>query len=192
MSFAGAKHCSHCGQELTAAEIAVCTGHLCPRCQKQMRVMAVGDTFLEECGHCGGVWVDAASFQQLVDNRETRAATLGIGTLERHNPEPLVKYVPCPLCGKLMLRVNFARSSGVIVDYCKGHGTWFDHDELRRILEFIDAGGLGVAREREKRELEEQRKRLVTERATAVPEAKSEDYGRVIAAARFLLQLLFS
>jgi len=55
---------------------------------------------------------------------------------------------------------NFARCSGVIVDICKGHGTWFDRDELSRIVEFIRAGGLEMARTKEKVELEEERRRL--------------------------------
>ena len=34
-----------------------------------------------------------------------------------------------------MNRVQFANCSHVIVDVCKPHGTWFDRDELRRIVE---------------------------------------------------------
>ena len=71
-----------------------------------------------------------------------------------------VRYVPCPECGELMNRINFARCSGVIVDVCKRHGTWFQREELRRIVEFIRAGGLDVSRAKEKRELEEKRRQL--------------------------------
>ena len=41
-----------------------------------------------------------------------------------------------------MTRRAFADHSGVIIDYCAEHGVWFDEDELARVLEFIDAGGL--------------------------------------------------
>jgi hypothetical protein len=51
-----------------------------------------------------------------------------------------------------MNRINFAHTSGVIVDVCTKHGTWFDADELRRVLEFITAGGLEAARARELRQ----------------------------------------
>ena len=47
-------------------------------------------------------------------------------------------------------RINFAKCSGVIVDVCKGHGTWFDRDELTRIVEFIRGGGLDAARAKER------------------------------------------
>ena len=40
-----------------------------------------------------------------------------------------------------MLRRNFRRSSGVITDVCRDHGTWLDADELEQIAGFILSGG---------------------------------------------------
>jgi Zn-finger nucleic acid-binding protein len=59
-----------------------------------------------------------------------------------------------------MNRSNFARSSGVIIDICKRHGVWFDAEELPKIIEFIRRGGLDRQREKEKLQLEEQRRNL--------------------------------
>ena len=59
-----------------------------------------------------------------------------------------------------MNRVNFASCSTVVVDVCKTHGTWFDKDELRRIVEFIRAGGLDKARTKQIEELERQKREL--------------------------------
>jgi hypothetical protein len=39
---------------------------------------------------------------------------------------------------------------------------WLDRDELRRIIEFIRAGGLDLAREAEKEDLQPERQRLET------------------------------
>jgi Zn-finger nucleic acid-binding protein len=69
-----------------------------------------------------------------------------------------VRYVPCPDCGKLMNRVNFGRRSGIVVDACAQHGTWFDADELRRVVEFVRDGGLERARAQERMQLEEERR----------------------------------
>jgi len=66
-----------------------------------------------------------------------------------------------------MNRMNFARCSGVIVDACKGHGTWFDRDELSEIIQFIRSGGFEVSRQKEKRELEFERQQLRTEQMVA-------------------------
>jgi Zn-finger nucleic acid-binding protein len=63
-----------------------------------------------------------------------------------------------------MHRVNFARCSGVVVDVCREHGTWFDLNELQRIMQFIRSGGLDRVRERQRRELEEERRRLESAR----------------------------
>jgi len=63
-----------------------------------------------------------------------------------------------------MNRMNFARCSGVIVDVCKQHGTWFDRDELSRIVEFIRGGGLNAARAKEKLAIAEEREQLRQEK----------------------------
>jgi len=77
---------------------------------------------------------------------------------------PKAVYVPCPHCGQLMNRINFAHCSGVIVDVCRGHGTWFDRDELREIVEFIRVGGLEVSRQKEHQEIKYEREQLKSER----------------------------
>jgi Zn-finger nucleic acid-binding protein len=41
-----------------------------------------------------------------------------------------------------MHRRNFARISGVIVDECRGCGTFFDAGELEDVLAFVRSGGL--------------------------------------------------
>jgi Zn-finger nucleic acid-binding protein len=107
--------------------------------------------------------VDVPSFEKICADREQQAAVLGAAS-----PVPRgevsesgkVRYAPCPQCAQLMNRINFARCSGVIVDICKGHGSWFDRDELTRIVEFIRAGGLDAARAREKAAIQEERRQL--------------------------------
>jgi Zn-finger nucleic acid-binding protein len=69
-----------------------------------------------------------------------------------------VRYLPCPLCHSSMNRVNFGKVSGVIVDVCKMHGTWFDAGELTRVVAFAGAGGLERTRERERMEKEKRDK----------------------------------
>jgi hypothetical protein len=95
-----------------------------------------------------------------------------------------------------MNRVNFARCSGVVVDVCKGHGTWFDLDELAGIVEFIRKGGLDQARAREKAQLEEARRQLQAEQLAASDKSSSlivnddERQSGLGEAARELLKIL--
>ncbi len=53
-----------------------------------------------------------------------------------------VRYLPCAQCDQRMARRNYGQRSGVIVDACVTHGTWFDAQELRKVLDFVAAGGL--------------------------------------------------
>ena len=68
------------------------------------------------------------------------------GEAPRGNPmaDP-VHYRPCPSCHQLMNRKNFGGMSGIIVDVCTLHGTYFDAGELPRVLEFVRRGGLAKA-----------------------------------------------
>ncbi len=107
-----------------------------------------------------------AAFEKICAEREQQSAVLGAASTapaNTVNTQGKVNYVPCPECKQLMNRINFARCSGVIVDVCKGHGTWFDRDELSRIIEFIRGGGLEASREREKAAIKEERRRLLDE-----------------------------
>ena len=41
-----------------------------------------------------------------------------------------------------MARMTFGKRSGIVVDACHEHGTWFDAGELDGALAFVRAGGL--------------------------------------------------
>jgi Zn-finger nucleic acid-binding protein len=165
MVFAGAKFCSHCGAAIARQEVDAATQLLCPRCQVDMQAVVIGQTNLRECSRCEGIWADTESLQRICADREQQSAVLGVAQslpTDATNLERNVRYVPCPTCQKLMNRVAFAHCSRVVVDVCREHGTWFDKDELRRIVEFIRSGGLEQSRAEEIQELEHKRQELRT------------------------------
>jgi Zn-finger nucleic acid-binding protein len=167
-----------------------------------MQPLQLGSTTVQECERCHGLWLDVRSFENICASREQQATVLGGASPAPQNiakDSVAVKYVPCPQCAQLMNRINFARCSGVIVDVCKGHGTWFDREELSRIVEFIRDGGLEAARQREKAQIEEERRRLRDEQLAASDISRSmctrlDDFDdrRIsgIASARGLLKFL--
>ena len=202
MIFLGAKFCSHCGARVDRTDVDGAPRQRCPRCRVDMTAAVLGGTNLRECPRCEGVWADAASFQQICADREKQAAVLGMANpipdAADGDVEKNIRYLPCPLCNKLMNRVNFARCSHVIVDVCTPHGTWFDKDELRRIVEFIRSGGLETARAREIAELEAQRRQLQAakvagtwEASNSISTSKYDDWGLGMSAASDILSLLF-
>jgi Zn-finger nucleic acid-binding protein len=131
----------------------------------------VGPVTLGECPACGGVWVDAPSFESLCRDREKQAGVLGaarpLNAAAAGSGGAGLTYRPCPECRQLMNRVNFAKCSGVVLDVCKPHGVWFDVDELRSVVAFLSAGGLERTRDREKEELRAEREKLRWEQALA-------------------------
>lgn len=158
--FQGAKFCSHCGAKVDEVKPAVETARECPRCKLPLGAVTIGTASVLECGKCEGLWVDTATFEQIRDDREKQAAVLGMpGSQSAANAYRLeaVHYIPCPVCHTLMNRVNFAHCSHIIVNVCMQHGTWFDKDELRQIVEFIRGGGLEKSRLQEIDELDRKR-----------------------------------
>lgn len=169
LQFQGARFCSQCGARLEREESDDAKGRRCPRCTQALQPVILGKTQLDECPKCEGLWLDRASLDQICSDREQQSIVLGNPLLgpppSSVNIEERIRYLPCPVCRNLMNRVNFASCSHVIVDVCRAHGTWFDKDELRRVVEFIRAGGLDAARAREIEELKARRRELDAARA---------------------------
>jgi len=163
MMFLGSKFCGHCGATAYAAEL-IHDEHPgdCPRCKVALQSLKIDTVLIRECGRCGGFWSDIAAFENLCANKESQASVIGfIGSYVHQNADaPAISYVPCADCGQLMNRSNFARSSGVIIDMCKQHGVWFDADELPKIIDFIDKGGIDRSREKEKIAIADERSKL--------------------------------
>ncbi len=169
---ADARHCPGCGTSLQGrpeSDDLEASGGACPRChpvEVGLRRRELGGLPLSGCPGCGGVFIESSALDALMKDGDQQAqvfVALGPSAPEGRSstaprlPEP-IKYLPCPSCKSLMSRYNFGRSSGVIIDRCKSHGTWFDATELERVLTFVRGGGLDVARRREIEELEDKLK----------------------------------
>jgi Zn-finger nucleic acid-binding protein len=177
--FRGNSFCQHCGAPIGTGGAA---GHatpegasqrLCPRClpevESRLTAHLIGDTLLDECQNCGGLWIDRAAFDRVVEDRSRQSKLLAVnldgsraaaGSPDSATPGaavPPVRYLPCPDCRVLMNRKNFGERSGVIVEVCKPHGIWFDRDQLSVALRFVMAGGLEETHRRHLEEIARQR-----------------------------------
>lgn len=150
----GARHCSSCGAALEAPMESAAPELKCPGCASRLGSVRLGQIPLRPCLACGGIWMARAAFEALAKAHEARDVFLGSPQgVAPGAPVPApsaVRYRPCPVCGKLMNRMNYARISGVIIDACREDGFWFDPDELRRVVVFIESGGLDRAAARER------------------------------------------
>ena len=168
----GARFCSACGVRIDPEKIRTVPAEArCPRCEGELVEREAGGKEYLECTSCGGIWVDAEFFEKCIRERDLKAlAAFGkgegtgpggpSGPGSRSADLEKVRYIPCPVCGQLMNRKNFAGCSGVIIDWCGRHGFWFDAEELEKILRFVQSGGLDKARERELRRSQEEIIRL--------------------------------
>ena len=154
----GMNHCPHCGAATVDPAAERSKPLRCPRCDTDLASISVGSSLLDTCSGCGGLWMDSHSFQNICTREQEQESVLG------YSPPPPTDYphrksrrayIPCPECGKLMNHKNFCGCSGVVLDWCRDHGSWFDRSELRQIVAFIRNGGLRKAREREHQKLKD-------------------------------------
>jgi Zn-finger nucleic acid-binding protein len=144
-TFADAKHCAGCGVRIAPEAVlrALADRH-CPRCRQPLTESEDEGRRYVECTRCGGLWLDETLFERIASEKE-RALPVAIRGPVPAAGQPQgredVRYLPCPVCSQIMSRRNFAGCSGVVLDWCRGHGWWFDAAELERVLAFLEQGG---------------------------------------------------
>jgi len=144
------RFCTACGIGFRPEPLCV-DGHElpCPACDASMPPTQVAGIGLNECRQCQGLWVPGENFDALVrraaevrKNADVNGQAAPAPRMKGGNPaRGEVKYRKCPECQAFMHRRNYLRSSGVVIDVCKDHGTWLDADELEEIAGFILSGG---------------------------------------------------
>ncbi len=161
--FLGTKFCPHCGEALDRSDETAERKMPCPRCGKDLEPAMIGEVWILECGECGGIWLDKETFREICDVRDKKALPFPGTACPDRSPradKPARMYIPCPVCGELMNRKNFAGCSGVIIDWCRQHGMWFDRTELQQVADFIRDGGMQKARAIEIERLREKQREL--------------------------------
>jgi len=166
MNMTRAHHCSGCGAELgLIVESALQNAH-CSDCHAPLEAIAEATGTLLNCRKCGGQFVEHALLRSLLEHNELTGLAFADAPYQKPPKTSVerVHYRPCSVCQQMMNRKNFGGASGVIVDVCARHGTWFDAGELPQVLAFVKSGGL--VRERQRAE-ERQRQARAHEREMA-------------------------
>ncbi len=140
---------------------------ICPRCDIPLKTidLKVDGTFLiERCETCMGLFFDPNELEALLEKSVENVFDINYKQINTVNKELSgrrreVQYIKCPVCRKLMNRMNFGTKSGVIVDRCKDHGVWLDSGELKHLLEWRKAGGALLSQQREQEKAREQRRK---------------------------------
>ena len=116
-----------------------------------MQREAIEDVEVDQCGQCGGVWLDVGEVKLLAEKQE--AAIAGNAELA-HSLERLSKgrtatepgvfpptervNIPCPSCGGKLLVVVFGPSK---IEQChKCDGIYLDRGELENAMQLVEEG----------------------------------------------------
>jgi Zn-finger nucleic acid-binding protein len=104
----------------------------CPRCKEQLIELEIRAGVASGCNRCRGVWLDDAAYAEVRAQSWTRI-------VEKASRKPLAerdesRQLICPICRKNMQKTELAY---VTVDFCPGHGTWFDPGEVESVAHEI-------------------------------------------------------
>jgi len=113
----------------------------CSRCSRPLEPVTRNGYPVELCSAGHGLFVETAVLACMIDEAKSASPpdpdTAAQPALAGGGP---VRYVPCPVCAQTMSRRNFGRISGILVDECPNHGTWFDAGELEQSMTFASSG----------------------------------------------------
>ncbi len=145
-----ARFCHSCGSPLVVDEkLGSPSPWHCPVCGPQAMLLSrsLGQKKVSvlECQRCAGMWLSHQALEHLVEQAAQEAHPVPPETVKPvaspAQPQPGPRYRRCVECGQIMVRRNYGRRSGVIVDVCGRHGVWFDCEELHKVLRWIRSGG---------------------------------------------------
>jgi len=139
--------CPFCGADYVRE--AVNAAPICPNCGIETVTHDYRGNDLDMCPQCNGLWLDRSEFRRLTSERDVYADETLPSEFHREPLPEEVRYLKCPLCNSLMVRRNFKKISGVIIDVCRHHGVWLEAGELQQIRAFVANGGLDELRDRE-------------------------------------------
>ena len=116
----------------------------CPSCKIPLNIQRISNfknIYIDKCDECHGVFLDFGELESILREEIERSGFKDLRKLQEIQNNPLykeseVRYKNCPQCQKKMLRINYQKRSGVIIDKCAEHGFWLDGGELRQIMEW--------------------------------------------------------
>ena len=193
----GDLHCRACGHSVEAPAPTLARGPDevldCPRCDRPLRAVMVGDALLDECTSCSGLWITQATLRDILSRTDQDKMFVALKSLRSERrfkasgrPETDQRfYIRCPECDAQLQRRQFARISGVVVDVCLEHGVWFDRDELAAIVAFVREGGLQRAEQSALQDAAQSARKAARKRAS-IDYSTAGDYS----AARVVFEIL--
>ena len=111
----------------------------CLSCEGDLRDLRLDVVHLEQCAHCGGLWLDRGELDSLVDAEDSDVRwmdmdlwgeALGVGGSVSHRS--------CPNGHGSLAALTYGKSN-IVVDVCPTcGGVWLDAGEFEKIVAYLD------------------------------------------------------
>ncbi len=115
---------------------------VCPKCDAHLILLKFKGVEVDFCEKCRGIWLDTGTLQHLM---EATGAQPGDPLTQFHNHEnsgTVSRRHLCPRCDQNLheLEIDVPGHTILTLDRCpRGHGLWFDADELQQLLALYPA-----------------------------------------------------
>lgn len=106
----------------------------CPVCRNAMITFELEGVEIDYCTDCSGIWLDAGELELLLGDSHQAEQLLDSFEADYESTE---KPRKCPICLKKMQKIAVGQcKSRFLIDKCRrGHGLWFDKNELHDIFD---------------------------------------------------------
>jgi Zn-finger nucleic acid-binding protein len=118
---------------------------VCPKCDVPLFVLHFKDLDVDVCHQCRGLWLDAGELEALLKHTGAHATDPLLKFQKQLGTKPKGRPHLCPRCDTALHEIQVSEMEGrapsrplpstLTLDKCpRGHGLWFDADELQQLL----------------------------------------------------------
>ena len=112
----------------------------CPACSQPMTSRRIGDTPIDECPHCRGIWFDPGEIDEIKNRVEPELRWMDFQlwrqeAVFRVQPDPLL----CPRCADAAMTALAEKDSEFLIRFCtRCGGSWLDAGDLANIIHSLN------------------------------------------------------
>ena len=116
---------------------------VCPKCDVPLFILRFKDIEVDFCDRCRGLWLDAGELEALLNRTGASAGDPLLHFQQQQGVPPKGRPHLCPRCDEPLreIQVEHPGVHRLTLDKCpRGHGLWFDADELTQLLAMFSPG----------------------------------------------------
>ena len=112
---------------------------LCPKCKIELKPKVIGETTVDECSKCKGLWFDKDELRKVKDFTDSDLNWLDF-EIWKHEDKFIQKKTSliCPNCNTNTKSINYGDTS-IEIDFCPTcKGIWLDKGEFNKIITALE------------------------------------------------------